>query len=92
MLSRAKGSTSVGWQTRPSTTRFRRQAPDQRGNAVPQYDYRCDACEHEFEVDQSIKDDPICKCPKCGKKKVKRLISAGTTFVLQGKGWFKDGY
>jgi len=31
------------------------------------------------------------KCPKCGKMKLKRLISA-SSFRLVGSGWFRDGY
>ena len=35
---------------------------------MPTYDYVCDACEHQFELFQSIKEDPKKQCPACGKK------------------------
>ncbi len=35
---------------------------------MPTYDYVCDACKHEFELFQSIKEDPKKQCPSCGKR------------------------
>ena len=55
------------------------------------YEYVCNACGHEFEEEQSIKDDPITICPECGKEKVERLISI-SSFQLVGGGWFSEGY
>lgn len=59
---------------------------------MPIYEYICDACGHEFEKEQKITDNPIKKCPKCSKMKVKRLISKGQSFQLLGGGWFNEGY
>ena len=57
----------------------------------PTYDYKCSKG-HEFELDQSIKDEPIKTCREEGcRAKVKRLISK-TSFRLKGGGWFSDGY
>ena len=58
---------------------------------MPTYEYACDACHHEFECEQRIVDPPIKKCPECGKKKVRRLVSSGN-FILRGSGWYADGY
>jgi putative FmdB family regulatory protein len=58
---------------------------------MPVYEYQCTACSHEFEREQRISEDPVKKCPKCGKLKVKRLISR-TSFVLKGSGWYSDLY
>jgi putative FmdB family regulatory protein len=58
---------------------------------MPVYEYQCGACNHEFEREQRISEDPIKKCPQCGKLKVKRLISR-TSFVLKGGGWYGDLY
>ena len=38
---------------------------------MPTYDYVCDACGHAFELVQSMKDDPLKKCPKCRKQKLR---------------------
>jgi putative FmdB family regulatory protein len=56
------------------------------------YDYFCKSCEKNFEFEQSIKDDPLTVCPKCGAdSSVKRLITGGG-FVLKGRGWAADNY
>jgi putative FmdB family regulatory protein len=59
---------------------------------MPIYEYRCLACDHEFEREQRITEDAIKKCPACGKLKVRRLISSGSSFQLKGGGWYNDGY
>lgn len=55
------------------------------------YEYACTSCNHEWESEQSIKDEPLKVCPNCGKETAKRLISK-SSFVLQGSGWAKDNY
>lgn len=54
---------------------------------MPIYEYRCLACEHEFEEIQKISDSPISVCPSCQKEAVTRLVSA-TAFQLKGNGWY----
>jgi putative FmdB family regulatory protein len=56
------------------------------------YEYACAACGNEWEAEQSIRDQPLKKCPKCGKLKAKRQISRGAGFILKGGGWYADGY
>jgi putative FmdB family regulatory protein len=58
---------------------------------MPTYEYECRACGHEFEREQRISEDPVRKCPRCGKDEVRRLISR-TSFVLKGGGWYSDLY
>ncbi len=59
---------------------------------MPTYDYVCDACEHAFELYQSIKDDPKKQCPECGKKKLRRLIGPGAAIVFKGSGFYTTDY
>jgi putative FmdB family regulatory protein len=59
---------------------------------MPTYEYQCKACQHTWEADQSIKDDALKDCPECKEPEAKRLVSGGTGFQLQGKGWSSDGY
>jgi putative FmdB family regulatory protein len=33
---------------------------------MPTYDYECKTCNRVFEVFQSIKAEPLSRCPKCG--------------------------
>ncbi len=62
-----------------------------RGAEVPTYDYGCEACGAQWELEQRISEDPIKKCPKCKKMKARRMISGGN-FILKGSGWYADLY
>jgi putative FmdB family regulatory protein len=57
---------------------------------MPVYEYRCDACNIQFELRQKFSDPPAEQCPKCGGT-VRKLVSA-VSFSLKGAGWFGDGY
>ncbi len=59
---------------------------------MPTYDYRCKSCEHEWELFQSIKADPIKKCPACGKQKAERVIGAGAGIIFKGSGFYQTDY
>ncbi len=64
---------------------------------MPTYDYECSACGHKFEVYQSITEDPLKSCPKCRKRKVRRLFGAGAGLLFKGSGFYitdyrSDGY
>jgi len=59
---------------------------------MPTYEYVCDACDHKFELFQSIKDDPVKKCPECGKKKVRRLFGTGAAVMFKGSGFYTTDY
>lgn len=56
------------------------------------YEYVCEACGHQWEAQQSIKDSPLKKCVSCGVDRAKRLVSGGTGFLLKGGGWYADLY
>jgi putative FmdB family regulatory protein len=57
---------------------------------MPIYEYRCDACNIQFELRQKFSDPPADRCPECGGT-VRKLVSA-VSFSLKGAGWFGDGY
>ena len=59
---------------------------------MPTYDYVCDSCKHEFELFQSIKEDPQKQCPECGRKKLRRLIGPGAAIVFKGSGFYTTDY
>jgi putative FmdB family regulatory protein len=58
---------------------------------MPSYDYKCDDCGHEWEVQQKITEDPLKECEKCKKNEAKRQIGK-SSFLLKGGGWYSDGY
>lgn len=55
---------------------------------MPVYAYRCQECEHGFEVKQSFTEDPLTDCPKCNTAgSVVRVIQpAGVVF--KGSGFY----
>jgi putative FmdB family regulatory protein len=59
---------------------------------MPTYDYRCDACGHEFELFQSITAPVQKKCPACGKLKLQRLIGTGAGILFKGGGFYETDY
>ena len=59
---------------------------------MPTYDYVCDACEHEWELFQSIKANPVRKCPDCGKLKARRVIGPGAGIIFKGSGFYQTDY
>ncbi|MFW6369007.1 MAG: FmdB family zinc ribbon protein [Myxococcota bacterium] len=60
------------------------------GALMPIYEYACEKCGAEFEVEQRITDDPLTRHEDCGGA-VKRLISL-SNFSLKGSGWYSDHY
>jgi putative FmdB family regulatory protein len=59
---------------------------------MPTYDYVCDACDHQFELFQSITAEPERKCPVCRRLKLRRLIGPGAAIVFKGSGFYKTDY
>jgi putative FmdB family regulatory protein len=58
---------------------------------MPFYEYRCDACGHEFEAMQKISDAPLTDCPSCtAAELVKKVSAAG--FRLKGGGWYETDF
>src|SRR5690349_8309095 len=58
---------------------------------MPIYEYKCKACDREFEYQQRMSDPDKTECEACGKPALERLISR-TAFQLKGSGWYKDLY
>jgi putative FmdB family regulatory protein len=58
---------------------------------MPLYEYRCDACNHEFEALQKISDEPLVHCPACEAPELRKLVSA-VGFRLKGQGWYETDF
>jgi putative FmdB family regulatory protein len=58
---------------------------------MPFYEYECQACKFYTEVMQKISDPPLIKCPSCGKRRLKKLVSA-PVFRLKGGGWYETDF
>jgi putative FmdB family regulatory protein len=59
---------------------------------MPTYEYVCDACEHEFELFQSITAPVKRKCPECGKNRLRRKIGTGAAVIFKGSGFYQTDY
>ena len=58
---------------------------------MPLYEYECEACHHRFERIQKFSDPLVRKCPKCGRKKVKKLLSS-PAIQFKGSGFYITDY
>jgi putative FmdB family regulatory protein len=58
---------------------------------MPFYEYECQSCKFYTEVMQKISDPPLAKCPSCGKRTLKKLVSA-PVFRLKGSGWYETDF
>ncbi|MCK5259574.1 MAG: zinc ribbon domain-containing protein [Candidatus Omnitrophica bacterium] len=59
---------------------------------MPTYQYECDACDHSFEILQSMLDKKFKKCPECGQDQLHRLIGAGSGIIFKGSGFYETDY
>lgn len=59
---------------------------------MPTYEYACQKCDHTFEQFQSMRDDPLVRCPACGKKSLKRLLGGGSGLIFKGSGFYITDY
>lgn len=53
------------------------------------YHYKCDACQHEFDIKQRMTDDSLEICPECMVVGLKRVIQP-TEVIYKGDGWFRN--
>jgi len=58
---------------------------------MPFYEYECQACKYYAEVMQKISDTPLTRCPSCGKRALKKLVSV-PVFRLKGAGWYETDF
>lgn len=59
---------------------------------MPTYEYVCPKCHHEFEQFQSMRDEPLKKCPRCKKAGVRRLVGKGAGLIFKGTGFYITDY
>src|SRR6266853_5226890 len=66
---------------------------------MPTYEYSCAKCDKIFEAFQSMRDEPfrecpeeLCRLPKWGHGKVKRLLGTGAGLIFKGSGFYSTDY
>jgi putative FmdB family regulatory protein len=68
-------------------------------SGMPTYEYHCQKCDKNFEMFQSMRDEPLrqcpkelCRLPKWGHGKVKRLLGTGAGIIFKGSGFYVTDY
>ena len=66
---------------------------------MPTYEYACAKCGHHFDAVQSMRDEPfrecpkeLCRLPKWGHGRVKRLFGTGAGIIFKGSGFYSTDY
>jgi len=57
---------------------------------MPIYEYKCRDCGEHFEKRQSVSDQPLTVCEKCGGSLEKQWSLSG--FQFKGAGWYVTDY
>jgi putative FmdB family regulatory protein len=57
---------------------------------MPIYEYKCLGCGSHFEKRQSVSEDALTVCEKCGGKLEKQVSLSG--FQFKGAGWYVTDY
>lgn len=58
---------------------------------MPLYEYRCQACERQFEVIRKFSDPELDVCALCGKGPIERLVSS-PAIQFKGSGFYITDY
>jgi len=59
---------------------------------MPTYEYVCRACDHEFDLFQSMTAPVKRKCPECGRLKLERKFGTGAAVLFKGSGFYETDY
>jgi len=66
---------------------------------MPTYEYACEKCGQNFDAFQSMRDEPfrecpkhLCRMPKWGHGKIKRLLGTGAGIIFKGSGFYVTDY
>jgi putative FmdB family regulatory protein len=54
---------------------------------MPVYTYRCENCGVQFERTQKFADQPLVRCPECGKKSLRKVYTP-VGIVFKGSGFY----
>lgn len=54
---------------------------------MPVYTYRCEECGVQFDQTQRFSDQPLTRCPECGKKSLRKVYTP-VGIVFKGSGFY----
>jgi putative FmdB family regulatory protein len=58
---------------------------------MPVYTYRCAVCGVQFEKTQKFTDEPLTRCPECGKKSLHKVYTP-VGIVFKGSGFYSTDH
>ena len=58
---------------------------------MPTYEYACKACDHNFEIVQSFREDTLTTCPECEQDELRKVYNAAG-IIFKGDGWHIKDY
>lgn len=58
---------------------------------MPVYVYHCDECDFQFEQQQKFSDNPLKKCPKCGKVSLHKVYTP-VGIIYKGSGFYSTDH
>jgi putative FmdB family regulatory protein len=58
---------------------------------MPIYIYRCENCGVQFERQQKFSDQPLTRCPECGKKALRKVYQP-VGIVFKGSGFYSTDH
>ena len=58
---------------------------------MPVYTYRCESCGVRFEKSQKFSDQPLVRCPECGKKSLRKVYTP-VGIVFKGSGFYSTDH
>ncbi|MBS4167904.1 zinc ribbon domain-containing protein [Parachlamydia sp. AcF125] len=59
---------------------------------MPTYDYTCQKCGHQLEVNQKITAEPLTTCPACSNDSLRRGPGGGSSLLIRGKDFYYTDY
>ena len=54
---------------------------------MPEYTYRCENCDIQFDIHQHFSDDPLIVCPECSEEALRKIYRPAR-IMFKGKGFY----
>lgn len=59
---------------------------------MPTYEYHCDSCGKDYDIQQRMSDKPLTTCACGAEGQIHRQMSAGSGIIFKGSGFYETDY